>query len=251
MKCPKCGFDQAEDLAECQKCGVIFSRMQQKLQELEQPTAAELLEPEAAPQKRRTWRYVRWAVLLGLVASLWMALRKPAVPTADFKPEDARRLQEKLVHIQKEAPGILPRETQIEQNEVNSFVAERLDLSPKYLEQEKEGKAVVKALQMALEGDQMAVFVTLSYRGQPLYLTLKGRPYVQDGFFQFQASSVSLGSLPFPAGIVERSLKEAMERPEFRDQLRVPDHISGIAVENGRLVIRHGGVSRARPGPEK
>ena len=50
MDCPKCGHAQAGE-KECERCGVIFARLQKKEEDTAQPSEAELAPPIVAPAK--------------------------------------------------------------------------------------------------------------------------------------------------------------------------------------------------------
>ena len=84
MNCPKCGHAQAGE-QECERCGVIFARLQKKEAGKGQPGEAEM-EPLLPPPKASSG-LMGWggAVLVGLLAG-WYVFAPPPPPTDTGRP---------------------------------------------------------------------------------------------------------------------------------------------------------------------
>ena len=84
MECPKCGHVQAGE-QECERCGVIFARLQKKEEAPAQPSEAELEPPVVAPRKVLSglggWLV---AMVVGLLAG-WYVFSPHQKPVAEVE----------------------------------------------------------------------------------------------------------------------------------------------------------------------
>jgi hypothetical protein len=66
-------------------------------------------------------------------------------------------------------------------------------------------------------------------------VTLAGHLGSQDGYVTFDPTEVKVGEMSIPVSLVNASLQKKLA--EQREQLKLPDGIASLRVENGELVI--------------
>src|ERR1022692_1571393 len=71
--------------------------------------------------------------------------------------------------------------------------------------------------------------------GKDVYVTLAGHLGAKDGYATFDATEVKVGDLSVPASLVNGVLQRKLA--EQRDQLKLPNNVSDLKVENGELVL--------------
>ena len=71
-----------------------------------------------------------------------------------------------------------------------------------------------------------------------MYVTLGGKLGTNNHELQFSATEVRMGSLPVPMSLVEPVLRKKLNSPEMRDQLKLPESIAEVRIEDGELVIQ-------------
>jgi len=83
VDCPKCGHAQAGD-KECERCGVIFARLQKKEEDKGLPSQGEMEAVPVVPPKASSgltgWMF---AVLIGVLAGWYLFAPKPQQPALD------------------------------------------------------------------------------------------------------------------------------------------------------------------------
>jgi len=93
----------------------------------------------------------------------------------------------------------------------------------------------VKDYQVSMDGDLVRGQFLTQIAGKDVYLTLAGHLGSKDGYATFDATEVKVGDLSVPAALVNEVLQKKLA--EQRDQLKLPNNVKDIKVENGELVF--------------
>ena len=93
----------------------------------------------------------------------------------------------------------------------------------------------VKDYQVSMDGDTLRGQFLTQVAGKDVWLTLAGHLSSKDGYATFEATEVKLGDLSVPPSLVNDALQKKLA--EQRDQLKLPDNVKDIKVENGELVF--------------
>lgn len=93
----------------------------------------------------------------------------------------------------------------------------------------------IKDYQVSMDGDIVRGQFLTQIAGKDVYLTLAGHLGSKDGYATFDATEVKVGDLSVPAALVNEVLQKKLA--EQRDQLRLPNNVKAIKVENGELVF--------------
>jgi hypothetical protein len=98
-----------------------------------------------------------------------------------------------------------------------------------------QGEVRVKDYQVKLEGNVAHGQFLTEIAGKDIYVTLAGHLGSQDGYVTFDPTEFKIGDLSIPISLVNSALQKKLA--EQREQLKLPDGISTIRIENGELVI--------------
>lgn len=93
----------------------------------------------------------------------------------------------------------------------------------------------IKDYQVAMDGDLVRGQFLTQIAGKDVYLTLAGHLGAKDGYATFDATEVKVGDLSVPASLVNEVLQKRLA--EQRDQLKLPNNVKDLKVENGELVF--------------
>ena len=93
----------------------------------------------------------------------------------------------------------------------------------------------IKDYQVSMDGDIVRGQFLTQIAGKDVYLTLAGHLGAKDGYATFDATEVKVGDLSVPASLVNGVLQKRLA--EQRDQLKLPDNVKGLKIENGELVF--------------
>ncbi|SRR6266487_5935126 len=97
------------------------------------------------------------------------------------------------------------------------------------------GQVKVKGYQVQLVGDvAQGQFVT-QVAGQDVYVTLAGHLGSQDGYVTFDPTEFKVGDFTIPVSLVNSALQKKLA--EQREQLKLPEGVGTLRVENSELVI--------------
>ncbi|MBV9182234.1 MAG: hypothetical protein JO356_13070 [Acidobacteria bacterium] len=97
------------------------------------------------------------------------------------------------------------------------------------------GDVQVKDYQVKLEGDVARGQFLTKIAGKDVYVTLAGHLGSEDGYVTFEATEFKVGDLNIPVSLMNSALQKKLA--EQRDQLRLPQDVAALRVENGELVI--------------
>jgi hypothetical protein len=93
----------------------------------------------------------------------------------------------------------------------------------------------IKDYQVTMDGDIVRGQFLTQIAGKDVYLTLAGHLGSKDGYATFDATEVKIGDLSVPASLINGVLQKKLA--EQRDQLKLPNNVKDIKVENGELVF--------------
>jgi hypothetical protein len=93
----------------------------------------------------------------------------------------------------------------------------------------------IKDYQVSMDGDIVRGQFLTQIAGKDVHLTLAGHLGSKDGYATFDATEVKVGDLSVPASLVNEVLQKKLA--EQRDQLKLPNNVKDLKVENGELVL--------------
>jgi hypothetical protein len=190
------------------------------------------------------------------IFTLILVLRKPA-PVAAPAAANAQSFQEKMDRLGKPSPaGEGASEVRMNSDEVNAALAQAAGLLPAAASaaggtaaspngsttQAPSGSMEfpgpvpnIKDYQVSMDGDIVRGQFLTQIAGKDVYLTLAGHLGAKDGYATFDATEVKIGDLSVPASLVNDVLQKKLA--EQRDQLKLPNNVKDLKVENGELVF--------------
>lgn len=209
-------------------------------------------------------RIVSLATLAISVFTLILVLRKPAPVAAPAASPAAvaanvQSFQEKVTQLeQPRAAGESAPDVRINSAELGAALAQASGMLPAMATTSSSGSAAssssssaggssasplelpgpvpnVKDYQVSMDGDLVRGQFLTNIAGKDVYLTLAGHLGAKDGYATFDATEVKIGDLSVPVSLVNDALKKKLT--EQRDQLKLPDNVRDIRVENGELVL--------------
>jgi hypothetical protein len=193
------------------------------------------------------------------IFTLVLVLRRPSPVTAPVAPAtaaaNAQSFQEKLNQLEKPNPaGQGASEVRMNSAEVNAALAQAAGLLPAAAagapanpngssatpapgsSMEFSGPVPnIKDYQVSMDGDIVRGQFLTQIAGKDVYLTLAGHLGAKDGYATFDATEVKIGDLSVPASLVNEVLQKKLS--EQRDQLKLPDNVKDLKIENGELVF--------------
>ena len=98
-----------------------------------------------------------------------------------------------------------------------------------------QGQVQVKGYEVKLEGDVARGQFVTQIAGKDVYVTLAGHLGSQNGYVTFDPTEFKVGDLNIPVSLVNSALQKKLV--EQREQLKLPQGIASLRVENSELVI--------------
>ena len=208
------------------------------------------------------WQRVISLVTLAIsVFTLVMVLRKPApvaVPvSAAATAANAQSFQEKVDRLeQPSTPGQSGSEVRLSSGELTAAIAQATGMLPATASAPAtaSGSASpaspagpgsptefpgavpnIKDYQLSMDGDVLRGQFLTQIAGKDVYLTLAGHLGAKDGYATFDATEVKIGDLNVPVSLVNDALQKKLA--EQRDQLKLPNNVKDLKVENGEMVF--------------
>jgi hypothetical protein len=206
-------------------------------------------------------RIISWATLAISILTLVLVLRRPAPVAPRVTPvaaaASAQSFQEKLDRIEQPKPtGQGESEVRMNSGEVNAALAQAAGLlsagatgapaSPAPANNSAPAQPSgsmefpgsvpdIKDSQVSMDGDLVRGQFLTQIAGKDVYLTLVGHLGAKDGYATFEATEVKLGDLSVPVALVNDALQKKLA--EQHDQLKLPDNVKDLKIENGELVF--------------
>ena len=94
----------------------------------------------------------------------------------------------------------------------------------------------VKDYQVGFDGDVVKGQFLTQVAGKDVWVTVAGHLGSKDGYATFEPTQFKVGEMSVPVSLVNEALQKKLA--EQRDQLRLPDYIGDLKVENGELVMK-------------
>jgi hypothetical protein len=208
-------------------------------------------------------RIISFATLAISIFTLFLVLRRPAPVGPALAPAaaaaNAQSFQEKVNRLaEPRVPGEGESEVRMNSGEVSAALAQAAGLlpatttvpayantstsSPSANPPGASGAMVfpgavpnIKDYQVSMDGDIVRGQFLTQIAGKDVYLTLAGHLGSKDGYATFDATEVKVGDLSVPASLVNEVLQKKLA--EQRDQLKLPNNVKDLKVENGELVF--------------
>ena len=98
-----------------------------------------------------------------------------------------------------------------------------------------QGQVQVQGYEVKLEGDVARGQFATQIAGKDVYVTLAGHLGSRDGYVTFDPTEFKVGDLNIPVSLVSSALQKKLV--EQREQLKLPQGIASLRVENSELVI--------------
>jgi hypothetical protein len=219
------------------------------------PPVLEPLPPIAEPKvsvARWVFRILRWSTYLATLITLILLLHKTAPPPVVSTPQAAASAEQKVSQVEQTVLQGQPATLRLDQTELNSYLANHLDLAPQMAAPSPSGDAgastdadveqvrsSVRDVKVQMEGDQVHAYLLFNLHGKEMSLDLVGRLGAADGYIKFEPVSGHIGSLPIPQSALESAVRQLMESPINREKLRLPSDVSDLRIENGELVTTY------------
>jgi hypothetical protein len=195
-------------------------------------------------------RIISVATLLSSVLAIYLVLKKPAPVSQPQAPAaaaaNAQSFQEKVEQLQApKEPGAEPAEVHLSSDEVSAALAQAAGMLPVSAQQAINpgspdaaigaGSAEIKDYKVSFDGDIAHGQFLTQIGGKDVWVTLSGHLGSKDGFATLDPTEFKVGDLNVPVSLVNDALQKRLA--EQRDQLKLPEGVGGLKVENSELVI--------------
>ena len=199
-------------------------------------------------------RMISLATLAISILTLVLVLRRPAPVAPVLEPAaaaaNAQSFQEKVNRLaQPRGSGEGESDVRINSGELSAGLAQAAGLAPPTASaNDSTGASAaspamefpgavpnIKDYQVSMDGDIVRGQFLTQIAGKDVYLTLAGHLGSKNGYATFHATEVKVGDLSVPASLVNEVLQKKLA--EQRDQLKLPDNVKDLKIENGELVF--------------
>ena len=200
-------------------------------------------------------RIITAVMLVGAAITVYQVMSKPqpiAPPLmASAARENAQAFDQKLGQLAvPRTAGSAPTEVHFTSDEVSAEMAESMGAVPAAPATATKpvsagpgspdavvapGEVTVKGYQVKLDGDVAHGQFLTQVAGKDIYVTLAGHLGSQDSYVTFDPTEFKVGDLSIPVSLVNSALQKKLA--EQREQLKLPEGVGGLRIENGELVI--------------
>jgi hypothetical protein len=213
--------------------------------------------------KIKLWTIVRILTLLTSVVTLVMVLEKPAPVAQPQSPAamaaNAQSFEQKMEQFSQDARQTPPAsggsyqtagspdqnaissepkaEVHLNSQEVGAALAQATgtgELSPG--SNVGSGAPVIKDERVSFEGDVVHGQFLAQVAGKDVWVTVSGHLSSKDGYATFDPTEFKVGDLSVPVSLVNPTLQKKLA--EQHEQLKLPDFVGEVRVQNGELVMQ-------------
>lgn len=199
-------------------------------------------------------RIISLATLGASVIAIVLVLKKPQ-PVATPQPPaaaaaNAQSFQQKVQQLdQPRETGEPPAEVHVTADEISAAIAQAAGALPAAVGGQSSGdtslsspdavvapgQPTIKDYQVNFDGDIARGQFVAQIGGKDVVVTLAGHLASKDGYATFDPTEFKVGDLSIPVSLVNDALQKKLA--ESREQLKLPDNVGGIRIENGELVM--------------
>jgi hypothetical protein len=211
--------------------------------------------------KIKLWTIVRIATLLTSVVTLVLMLKKPAPVAQPQTPAaiaaNAKSFGEKMEQFaqaaqptrtssgsfqaasadQRPISSEPKAEVRLNSDEVGAALAQATgtaELSP--ASNVGNGAPAIKDERVSFEGDTVHGQFLAEVAGKDVWVTVSGHLGSKDGYATFDPTEFKVGDMTVPVSLVNPTLQKKLT--EQHGQLKLPEYVGDIRVENGELVMQ-------------
>jgi hypothetical protein len=179
-------------------------------------------------------------VVSGFITT-YQILSKPQPVALSQSTEDARANAQSFDHKiqviesarEQNSP---PAEVRFTSGEVGAEVAQNMAPPPTSVTRPTgQDNVQVKSYQVKLDGDVARGQFATNIAGKDVWVTLAGHLGSEGGYVTFDPTEFKIGEFSVPVSLVNSALQKKLA--EQRDQLKLPEGIASLRVENSELVI--------------
>jgi hypothetical protein len=196
-------------------------------------------------------------VLLMLVFAIFMGLRRPPRPTLPMTRRQATEQAQSFDRKMDELMRGETKEARFTSDEVSAAYSRQLggeasstaasgtstpaggqqkspELTPNTPVDEN---APIHTVDVDFHGDQVTGQFTSNIYGRDVFITISGRLGSRDGYATFDPTGFKVGDFSVPVSWVNSALQKKLAEPETHEQLKLPDFVRSVRIENGELVV--------------
>ena len=198
------------------------------------------------PSWYKKWKIDRAITIFTVVTTIlgiYLLIKQPEPVAQPQSPADmatnAQSFTQKLDEVEKpREPDSPPAEVHITGGEVSAaFAAATEQVPASQLAPNADIGAMpqIQDKRINFEGDQARGQFLVNMAGKDVWLTVSGRIGSRDGYVTFDPTEFKVGSMSVPVSLVNGPLQKKLA--EQHGQLKLPDNIGSVKIENGELVI--------------
>lgn len=190
---------------------------------------------------KKSWTFARWIFLLALVVAILLMISKPrnpapAVPAVSHQ-QLSTQFEKKLEHLeQAKSSGETGTTEQFDAEEVNAGLNDMTE-NAKKAAGGTDGEPDVRVVGVNFVGNEVVGQFIVNRYGKDVYVTMAGRLGAKDGYANIELTSAQIGKLSVPVSLINPRLQQRLAEPAQRERLKLPDFISDLRVENGKLLV--------------
>ena len=198
------------------------------------------------PSWYKKWKIDRAITIFTVVTTvlgIYLLIKQPE-PVAQPQSRadmatNAQSFAQKLDEVEKpREPDSPPAEVRITGGEVSAAFAEaagQVPISQLAPNTDIGAMPQIQDKRINFEGDQARGQFLVNMAGKDMWLTVSGRIGSRDGYVTFDPTEFKVGSMSVPVSLVNGPLQKKLA--EQHSQLKLPDNIGSVKIENGELVI--------------
>jgi len=196
----------------------------------------------------KIYRVVRLIFLAGLLVVIFLLVKKPAPVSLPQDPKtvaaNVQSYEQKLNQLeQAQERGQTPGEIRLTAGEISAAMSHGGSIpapavetpAPAKDKNASEEPPKVTDYQVSFENDVARGQFATELAGKQVYVTLAGHLGAQDGYATFEPTEFKVGDLSIPVSMVNERLQQRLQ--EEHENLKLPDFVGGLKVENGELVV--------------
>jgi hypothetical protein len=181
--------------------------------------------------KKRVGKIISWILLTLAVITIVLVFWPPDNATQPSDPQAAQSFDQKLTTLEDAHVHGVASQVKLTGLEVNSKLQQVFGDLP------TSGLTRMRGVAISLNQNDLVAVFSLKILGVGLYITLGGKPGVQDHRLQFDLDEVRLGHMPTSSSLISAVIQQKLSSQGGQDMMIMPIYITSMQVENGELVV--------------